>query len=212
MEGAHRRHAGPIPNVSKGPPRRWEVPTRCLQGPTISGVPKGPARRREAPTAVSRRLASASKGPYPASEAPQRVRSGPRPPRGRETERRAEGGLRVCGGGRDSPTGRRRSAEPLLQGAGGRERSQHVRSWGVGRRARARKASRRREEAALSGSAQARASGDGTNAHRGGKPPPGRTNCVRRGVPSDHEAAVVLSRCSRSVLVRCIICYHFERN
>lgn len=150
LEGAHRRHEGPIPNVSKGPPRLWEVPTRCLEGPSPAlEVPSRASRRahpgvERRPLRCHERLASASKGPYP------RVRGSPAGEERaaapvRERQRQVEGGLEVCGDGRYSPTGRRRSAEPLLQGAGGRERSRHVRRWG-GAGARARKAGRRREE------------------------------------------------------------------
>lgn len=83
----------------------------------ISGVPKGPPRRREAPTAVSRKARLSVEVSYPRVRGSLEGEEWAATPV-RERERRVEGGLKVLGGDRYSPTGRRRSAEPLLQGAG----------------------------------------------------------------------------------------------
>lgn len=123
LEGAHRRHEGPIPNVSKGPRRRWEVPTRCLEGPSPALEVSSPASRRahhgveRRPPQCHERLASVSKVSYPRVRGSLEGEEWAATPV-RERERRVEGGLKVLGGDRYSPTGRRRSAEPLLQGAG----------------------------------------------------------------------------------------------
>lgn len=111
------------------------MPTRCLEGPSPAlEVPSQASRRAHAgverrPPRCQERLASASEGPYPhvrGSPAGEERTAAP----ARERERRVEGGLKVCGGDRYSPTGRRSSAEPLLQGAEGRERLRHLRRWG----------------------------------------------------------------------------------
>lgn len=134
---AHRASRRAIPGVSKGPPRRQEVPTRRPEGPHLRG---------EAPTWGPERPDSASRGPYarfrgaPAGE----ERAAGRGPR--EEDEVGRGLAGICGGGRYSPTGPRHYAEPLLRGAGGRERSRHVGSWEpAGKRASAREAGRYQE-------------------------------------------------------------------